>query len=60
MILKLTSAQYMAVWNAVAQFVGNEQADGDPDNPHPDLAPAEEVLEKLDAHTALLAQPAAA
>lgn len=55
MILELTSAQYMAVWNALAQYVENERADGDPLHPHPDLPAAEEILEKLDAHTASLA-----
>lgn len=60
MTLELTPAQYLAVWNALAQYVGNEQADGDPDNPHPDLAPAEEVLEQFDAHIAQLAEPTTA
>jgi hypothetical protein len=60
MTLELTPAQYMAVWNALAQYVENERADGDPENQHPDLAPAEELLDQLDAEMAHLATPTAA
>jgi hypothetical protein len=60
MTLELTPAQYLAVWNSLAQYVENEEADGDPDARHADYEPARELLDQLDASIAQLAEPTAA
>lgn len=51
-----TPGEARAVWQTLSEWVENEQADGDNDNPHALLHAAESMLSKLDAVMASYAE----